>query len=135
MSYYDTLILISDDCPIRESQIPVSNRTKTKTVAEIEYELLNEKPGCYTQDELQFEVHMKHKEIPEVIRDEEKSHFLAKSRACMRASALPKRFGWGIYFDANGKAELVSVESEKYHELENNDVIKKVKAMRSKRKG
>lgn len=132
MDYYNTLILISDDCPVQESKIPESNR-KTKTLAEIEYELLSEKPGYYTQDELQFEAHMIHKGIPEISRDEEKMRFLAKSRACMRASALPKRFGWGIYFDQNGKAEVVPAESEKYQELIQRDDIEKVKAMRSKK--
>lgn len=132
MNYYDTLILISDDCPVSESQIPVSNRKK-KTVAEIEYELLNGKPAFYTQDELQFEVHMKHKDISEAKRDAEKVRFLEKSRACMRASALPKRFGWGIYFDSDGKAKLVPVESKRYQELQKRDDIKNLKAMQSKK--
>ncbi|HEX7064042.1 MAG TPA: DUF6157 family protein [Bacillales bacterium] len=132
MNYYNTLILISDDSPVQESKIPISGRPR-KTIAEIEYELLSEKPGRYTQDELQFETHMKHKEIPENIRSEERTRFQGKSRACMRASALPKRFGWGIYFDADGKAELVPVESDQYQELLIREDIKKVKAMKSKR--
>ncbi|HEU5138660.1 MAG TPA: DUF6157 family protein [Bacillales bacterium] len=132
MNYCNTLILISDDSPVQESKIPASGRPR-KTVAEIEYELLIEKPGRYTQDELQFETHMKHKEIPENLRDEEKTRFLGKSRACMRASALPKRFGWGIYFDKDGMAGLVPVESDQYKELQIRDDIKKVKAMKSKR--
>lgn len=132
MSYYDTLILIADDCPTRESQVPVSKRNK-KTLAEIEYALLDEKPGYYTHDELQFEAHMIHKEIPEANREKEKEYFFAKNRACMRASALPKRYGWGIYFDEKGRAELIAVGSERYRLLERTDTIQKVKAMRSKR--
>lgn len=132
MVYYNTLILISDDCPAQESRVPISNRNK-KTLAEIEYQLLNENPGFYTHDELQFEAYMNHREIPETNREEERKRFFAKKRACMRTSALPKRYGWGIYFDAQGKAELVPVESDRYQMLENSDTIKKVKAMRSKR--
>jgi hypothetical protein len=130
MNYYDTFILIADDCPVHDGQTPVSNRKK-KTIAEIEYELLNGKPGYYTQDELQFEVHMRHKDIPEVSRDEEQVRFMEKSHACMRASALPKRFGWGLYFDSNGKTELVPVESKRYQELQERNDVKKFKAMRS----
>lgn len=92
MNYYDTFILISDDCSVSESKVPESKRKK-QTIAEIEYQLLNEGPGIYTQDELQFEVHMKHKRIPEDRRKEEKARFLAKSRACMRTSALPTLLG------------------------------------------
>ncbi|GAA0603223.1 DUF6157 family protein [Virgibacillus siamensis] len=132
MNYYDTFILIADDSPVRRSKIPESNRKK-QTIAEIEYELLKEKPGYYTQDELQFKVHMKHKEIPEVNRDEELVHFLEKSRACMRASALSKRLGWGIYFDSDGKAELVPVESKRYRDLQERNDIKRFKAMKSKK--
>lgn len=132
MNYYSTFILISDDSPAQASKIPVSNRKK-RTISEIEFALLHENPGYYTQDELQFEVHMIHKGIPEVNRDGEKVRFLEERRACMRASSLPKRFGWGIYFDANGKAEMVPVESEKYQKLKQQDEIKKVKAMKSKK--
>ena len=126
------MILISDDSTAKESQVPTSNRKK-KTVAEIEYELLHEKPGFYTQEELQFETHVRHKEVQKENREEEKERFFGKSRACMRASALPKRFGWGIYFDSNGKAELVPVESAKYQDLQKRENIKLYKAMKSKR--
>ncbi|SEQ48225.1 hypothetical protein SAMN05216232_2570 [Virgibacillus subterraneus] len=132
MNYYSTFILISDDSPVQASKIPVSNREK-RTISEIEYALLHENPGYYTQDELQFEVHMIHKGIPKENRHGEKILFLEKSRACMRASSLPKRFGWGIYFDTYGNAEMIPVETEKYQELKQQDQIKKVKAMKSKK--
>lgn len=132
MNYYETFILIADDCPVCESKIPKSNRKK-QTIAEIEYKLLNENPGHYTQDELQFEVHMKHKDIQEAKRDEERMRFLQKSRACMRASALTKLFGWGLYFDSDGKVELVPLESKRYQGLRERNDIKKLKAMKSKK--
>ncbi|WP_407647362.1 DUF6157 family protein [Gracilibacillus salitolerans] len=43
MNYRDTFILISDDCSVRESKVPESNRKK-QTIAEIEYRLISEKP-------------------------------------------------------------------------------------------
>ncbi|MFD0715329.1 DUF6157 family protein [Paenibacillus sp. GCM10027626] len=132
MNYYNTFILVSEDCPVEESKAPELNGKK-KTVAAYEYEMLKEKPAHYTQDELQFEVHMRHKEIAESDRDEELSKFLAKSRACMRASALPKRYGYGIYFDQEGKAELVPVESDKYKQMQTRKDLQIVKGMRSKR--
>ncbi len=132
MNYYNTFILVSADCPVQESKIPEWNGNK-KTVAAIEYELLSVKPGYYTQDELQFEAHMIHKGISEMEREEEQVRFLAKSRACMRASALPKRFGFGIYFDQDGKTELVPLESDKYQQLIGREDIKVFKGMKTKR--
>ncbi|MNE62113.1 hypothetical protein D3C80_1573770 [compost metagenome] len=49
---------------------------------------------------------------------------------------LPKKYGWGIHFNAEGKLALVSVESEQYRSfLEGGDgSLKVVAGMRSSKK-
>lgn len=37
--------------------------------------------------------------------------FFSKPMACMRASPLPKPFGWGLHFDAAGKVALIAAEN------------------------
>ncbi len=35
----------------------------------------------------------------------------------MRSSALPKRYGWGVHSNEDGKLALVAVEDAKYKKL------------------
>ena len=51
----------------------------------------------------------------------------------MRASPLTKKYGWGTYYDKNGKIAIYAVESEEYQYFVNDKRIKKYFAMRSKR--
>jgi hypothetical protein len=47
---------------------------------------------------------------------------------------LPKRYGWGLHFDAEGRIALVPVESDEYQEFVNGkDGINVLTAMRNKR--
>jgi hypothetical protein len=65
-------------------------------------------------------------------REEIMSGIFAKPQACLRASPLPKSYGWGVHYDAKGLIALVAVESEDYQKLAESD-LKQVYAMRSKR--
>ncbi|TPG10128.1 hypothetical protein EAH75_06060 [Rhodanobacter glycinis] len=51
----------------------------------------------------------------------------------MRASPLPKRYGWGLYFNAEGKVALCTVESPAYKRFAGNPSLMQRFAMRSKR--
>ncbi|GAA3410194.1 DUF6157 family protein [Paenibacillus hodogayensis] len=116
-NYYNTFITLAPDCPAEEGTVP-PDKKDGKTKAGIEYELVSAHPYGYSQEELMFEVHVRHKGIsPEEleakgtqIRDE----FFQKSHACMRASMLPKKFGWGLHFNEAGKVALVPADSEQY---------------------
>jgi hypothetical protein len=101
---------------------------------------LASEPYMYTQEELLYEVHIRHKEIPQEelaargtqIRDE----FLQKPQPCFRASMLPKKYGLGIHFNAEGKLALVPMASAVYQNFidgKNGDV-KLLAAMRNSRK-
>lgn len=63
----------------------------------------------------------------------EKTKFFSKGQACFRASPLTKRYGWGVHSNAEGKIALYAVGSEEYQKLSEDQALKHLKAMRSKR--
>jgi len=138
--YYDTFITVSADCPVEYGVAPPEKRGGGKSKPQIEFELAAEHPYEYTQKELMFEVHARHKGITEhelAERGEElKAEFYRKPQACMRGSMLPKRYGWGIHFNSEGKLALIPMESPEYRRFIDGDVgpVKVVAAMRNSRK-
>jgi hypothetical protein len=138
-NYYDTFILVAPDCPAAQATVPPEKKTG-KTKARIEFELASEHPYRYTQEELLFETHVRHKGIAEAeleTRGEQlKAAFFQKPQACLRSSMLPKKYGWGIHFNAEGRLALIPVESEAYRQFAEGriDGVKLVKAMRNSRK-
>lgn len=59
--------------------------------------------------------------------------FFARPQACLRASPLPKTYGWGLHFDATGRVALYAVESPEYKRFIEDESISHLKAMRSRR--
>ena len=116
----DTFILVSPDCKAVTGTVPKS-RGAAPTVAEIQYEMLSRHPYQYTQPEVLFESHVRRSGLKEAEikkqRHELWDTFFSKSQACLRASPLPKTYGWGIHFNHEGKAALVARESKKYAQL------------------
>ena len=51
----------------------------------------------------------------------------------MRSSALPKRYGWGVHSNEEGKLALIAVESAMYKKLSSDKDTTHLKAMRSRR--
>src|SRR5690606_16766075 len=80
----------------------------------IQYELLAQHPYTYTQEDLLFEVHVRHKSIPTDNLPARRAEFFQKSQPCLRSSPLPKKFGWGLHFDSEGKIALYAMESDEY---------------------
>lgn len=39
------------------------------------------------------------------------TQFFANSQACLRSSLLPKRYGWGLLFEQEGRVALCPMES------------------------
>ncbi len=68
-------------------------------------------------------------------KDEIWGALFSKSHPCLRASMLPKRYGWGVHFNAEGKIALYAKESPEYdHFTSHEDAgVKLLNAMRSKR--
>lgn len=136
MNYVSTFIAVAADTKAEAGTVPLAREGK-KTVAQLEYELIAAKPYQLTQEEVQFAVHVQRVGLsPHEVKAKRTalwSEFFSKSMACMRASPLPKSYGWGLHFDAEGKAALVGVETQEYKRLVKEPSLKHTAAMKSKR--
>lgn len=138
MSYIDTFIRTALDCPVETGTIPVSARTSPPAHV-IQYELLSQNPYRYNHEELLYEVHIRHKGIPpeewENRKDEIWGSLFSKNHPCLRASMLPKRYGWGVHYNAEGKIALYAKESPEYDHFTSgaDKGVTLLNAMRSKR--
>ncbi len=130
-NYANTLILIADDSPVAAAVVPLVK--DKKTVANLQYELLIENPYRYTSDDVLFMVHAQRADIGRADVEEARKVFFSKGQACFRASPLTKRYGWGIYADADGKIALIACHTNEYRALMADDTVQKVKAMKSAR--
>ncbi|MGI9174037.1 MAG: DUF6157 family protein [Rhodothermales bacterium] len=114
MNYYGTFIRVAPDCPATEGTVP-KERGGKQTLGLIQYELLAGSPYALTQEDVLWEGHVRHKGLPsEEATPEAREAFFSKEMACLRASALPKQYGWGLHFDEEGKIKLYGVETEEY---------------------
>lgn len=136
MNYYDTFIQVAPDCPVQTAVIP-RLKGKNKSVPILEYELLYGQPYAYTQEEVLFAVHVQRAGIASGELKSRHNHlwneFFAQPRACLRTSALPKKYGWGIHFDVEGKTAIYPMESAAYRQFTQSKNITQLRAMRSKR--
>lgn len=114
-NYTSTFITIAPDSDASSGTIPPT--TRTPTVAALQYKLLSERPHELTSDELLFEVHAIRAGTPDEDREFEREKFFAKDQACLRASPLAKRYGWGFHHDENARVALIAVGTPHYDEL------------------
>ena len=135
INYYSSFIAVADDCPVTESVVPTVKGDK-KTAAVIQYEMIAGDPYRHTQEDVLFNSWLQRQALGDPSADEVarlREEFFAKDQPCLRASPLPKKFGWGLVFDDKGGVALCPMESEEYKQrLEDGD-LKVMKAMRSKR--
>ena len=140
MSYVRTLIAVADDCPATRSLIPPRRGDKA-TVAFLQYEMLASAPYTHTQEDVLFQCWLARQEGLEHLDPNEvarlREGFFSKPQACLRASPLPRRYGWGLLFDAHGRIALCAMESIEYQEIVRGQRsgISVIKAMRSRRAG
>lgn len=132
-NYFNTFIEVADDCKASRGEIPRS-KTGKPSIAELEFELIAKHPYKFTSDDILFQVYATRNDIMDVEKEVAREVFFAKGQACLRASPLTKRFGFGIHSNADGKIALYGKESDEYESFINDPAIKKVKAMRSSRK-
>lgn len=128
-NYRDAFIKASADCPVSEGEVPA----KAESVAGLQYALLREHPYGFTSDELLFEVHAKRHGIAEADRDAARAAFFAKPQACLRASPLVKRHGFGLHHDGEGRVAAFGLETTEYTRLSSDSTLSVVSRMRSKR--
>ncbi|MDN3587486.1 DUF6157 family protein [Pedobacter aquatilis] len=132
-NYYNTFIEIAGDSKAEAAIIPKS-KGKGKTVAEMQFELISKNPYKFTSDDVLFCVYAERNDIAKTEQNAERTKFFSKGQACLRASPLTKKYGFGLHSDMDGKIALYGVETEKYHQFLTNPDVKKVKAMRSAKK-
>ena len=132
-NYYNTLIEVAEDCPVSSGTVPPA-KEGTPSVARLQYEMLSGNPYRYDSDDLLFSVFAVRKEIPETEREEQRQTFFSKGQPCFRASPLTKSYGWGVHSNEEGKLALYGMETVEYKKLVGDESIKKLKAMRSKKK-
>jgi hypothetical protein len=116
VNYHSTLIAVAEDCPVARAVVP-PYKEAAPSIAALQYRLLAERPYALTSEDLLFEVHAIRQGIPQETRASARAAFFARSQACLRASPLPKSYGWGLHHDAEGRVALVAVESDWYREL------------------
>ena len=90
MSYKETFITVAPDCPVSQSEIPVSKRA-IKPLHIIQYELLTENPYTFDHKELVFNVHLIRKGLEDLSESEKEKiwdDLFVKGHPCLRASAL-----------------------------------------------
>ncbi|WP_204073486.1 DUF6157 family protein [Planotetraspora phitsanulokensis] len=137
LNYYDTLITVADDCPVDGAVVPALRGGK-QTAAVIQFDMISADPGGLTQEDVLFETWLRRQESDapsESERAELRARFFSRSQACLRASPLPKKYGWGLRFDAAGRVTLCPKGSAEYEQIIAGEVpgVTVLKAMRSKR--
>ncbi len=138
-NYLNTVIAVAEDCPVAEAKIPQLRGGK-RTVAVMQFEMLHDQPFVHTQEDVLFDV-WRARQGPDIIADdladdelaELRRQFFTKGQPCLRASPLTKTHGWGVLFDADGRAALCAMESSEYAEAIAGGELTVLKAMRSKR--
>jgi hypothetical protein len=135
MNYIDTFITVAEDCPTEKALVPEPRGGK-KSVAVIQYEMLDGHPYEYTQEDVLFQTHAQHKGIPPAELKAKgkklREDFFARDQPCLRTSPLARKYGWGFHFDPKGKVAMVPMESKEYKQL-SKSASKVLKALRSSR--
>ncbi|MDQ6782917.1 MAG: DUF6157 family protein [Actinomycetota bacterium] len=135
MGYTSTFIVVADDCPATTGEIP-PERAGRPTVATTQWAMLVAAPGRWTQEDVQLASSANVRGRDDLGDEElERLHqdYFAQPRACLRASPLPKTFGWGLHYDAEGRITLHAVDSEEYTRLSSDPALTQLRAMRSSR--
>jgi hypothetical protein len=133
---FDTFIQVAEDCPARTGEEPPP-RAGNPTVAGLQYRMIAEAPYAYTSDDVVFATSAQGRQLGDRATKKQRSlareEFFSKGQACLRASGLGKRFGWGVHADAEGRIAIYAVDSTRYQAFARDPGLKQVRAMRTKR--
>ena len=124
-NYINTFIEIAEDCNATTGEAPPQK--DVKTTAQIEYEMLLGNPYQYTSDDVLYQSNGNRRGIS-------REDFFSKGQPCFRASALCKRYGWGVHSNDQGKIAIYAVGTPDYIRLAADKNIKHLRAMRSSSK-
>lgn len=124
-NYRDTFIAVAADCGLSAAARPPEK--SPETAAQIIYALASAAPYRYTSDELLYAVQGRRRGLS-------REEFFAKPRACLRACALGKRYGWGIHCDARGRVALCALGSPEYERLAADPALRQLRALSTRAK-
>lgn len=130
MGYFNTFIAVAPDCPADAGIVP----SQPESIAGLEYMLLSANPYRLSGEDLILAVQARHKGISEADIEPFKIALFSRPHPCLRASMLPKRYGWGAHYDADGRIALYGVETEDYRRLASQSGIEIIPAMRNRRR-
>lgn len=132
LNYYDTFISVAPDTKALTGTEPPASGS----VARTQFEMLTEHPYSFTQEQVLFETSAAVRRGGVLDADERArlhAEFVGRPQACMRAAALPKTYGWGVHFDADGRVGLCALGSSQYDAFLRDDSLTQLVAMRSRR--
>jgi hypothetical protein len=129
-NYQDTFIEIADDCPTTKGEVPPT-KENTKTVANIQFEMISKNPYKFTSDDILFQVFADRNDLAKSEYKQAREQFFSKGQPCFRASPLTKRYGWGVHNDKDGKIAIFGAESAEYKKFLRDKSLTVVKAMKS----
>ena len=134
MGYANTFIAVAEDCRAATGEVPPA-RAGGPTVASTQYAMLATAPGRWTQEDvlLASSPQVRGRDIDDAELRRFGQEYFGQPRACLRASPLPKSFGWGLHYDAEGRITLHAVDSPEYAQLSNDASLTQLRAMRSSR--
>lgn len=130
-NYTRTLTAAADDGAERGTVPPF--KPENPSIAWRTWAMIADAPYVHTSDDVIFGVWADRQGIPEAERDAARAAFFAQGRACLRASDLGKRYGWGIHHDDQGRIALYGVETEAYRRLLHDPAVEVTRAMRRSR--
>jgi hypothetical protein len=113
--YVDTFIAVAPDSDAVRGTVP--RETANPSVALRTFRMIHDHPYRFTSDDVIFTVFADRKGIAEPERAAAREEFFSKGQACLRASDLGKRYGWGIHSDGEGRVALYGVETTEYDQF------------------
>jgi len=129
-NYTDTFIEVAPDCPATCGEVPPTNEN-AKTIASIQFEMIEKHPYQYTSDDILFQVYAERNDLTKSEYKQAREHFFSKGQPCFRSSPLTKRYGWGIHSDKDGKIAIYGCDTTEYKKKSSDTTLKVIKAMRS----
>ena len=134
-NYYGTFIRIAENSTTQCAVVPPQRGAK-KPIHLHHYDLIDQAPYTYTQDDVLWLTHVMHKALsPADATPARRAEFFAKGQPCLRTSALAKKYGWGFHFDEQGRVALVPLGSVAYERFAADSSLRQLAAMRSSRRG
>lgn len=132
-NYENAFITVADDSMADRGTAP-PQKEDNPSVAYRTWRMIAAHPYEFTSDDVIFTIWADRQGIPEGARADARTEFFAKGRACLRASDLGKRYGWGIHHDRDGKVAVYGVDTDEYRAFATDGDVTVLKVMRSTRR-